>query len=404
MRLEIRREYVGEQFRYFIDLYKGDFGSTGSAPVGTYVSTLELEHGLSIDHSMVTFREDGREARAAGRKNALWTFIKLSINPFGLSATTNPGDSIKNSGRVFPPKYISEEESGSPSGGVHIIERTELGSDAYPTHGNGIEDVVNTTGGVYIFDRRGKAIDINATTSKKTTQYYRRYHSLSTAIRDDKGGLISSITETDLSVERIETTTYPSGGSEVTAVFRESYSHRDEAVQSADPDGGFVYNSQISGGRYSRVVLRLGGEVISDPCYGFSIMSSELHDVETVHEHYMQMPEPGPYGYPDVGRISYRLISEKTTRRNELVVIRRDSMVETIPYEYHPARIHVAFVAADPMTGALVVNVQEKMGFTVERSWIFVVDDQSVRRLHEIMDIPTGTNVRVRSNRGLISV
>ena len=79
-------------------------------------------------------------------------------------------------------------------------------------------------------------------------------------------------------------------------------------------------------------------------------------------------------------------------------------MVETIPYEYHPARIHVAFVAADPMTGALVVNVQEKMGFTVERSWIFVVDDQSVRRLHEIMDIPTGTNVRVRSNRGLISV
>lgn len=63
--------------------------------------------------------------------------------------------------------------------------------------------------------------------------------------------------------------------------------------------------------------------------------------------------------------------------------------------------------ANDPLTGALCFNVLQftnQLRAKVMRSWIFVVDDQGIKPLSQIMSIPAGSGVRIQSDSTLMCV
>lgn len=63
--------------------------------------------------------------------------------------------------------------------------------------------------------------------------------------------------------------------------------------------------------------------------------------------------------------------------------------------------------ANDPLTGALCFNVLQftnALRAKVMRSWIFVVDDQGIKPLSQIMNIPAGSGVRIQSDSTLMCV
>lgn len=73
------------------------------------------------------------------------------------------------------------------------------------------------------------------------------------------------------------------------------------------------------------------------------------------------------------------------------------------------AEKYVAYSAADPMTGAIVVNLQglDRIGnsesFKVVKSWIFAVDDTGAKEIQAIMgNVPV--NTRAKENKLLYSL
>lgn len=70
---------------------------------------------------------------------------------------------------------------------------------------------------------------------------------------------------------------------------------------------------------------------------------------------------------------------------------------------------YVASSAVDPLTGAACVNILEIDTLADRtapplRSWIILADDVSAKHLHEVMDVPESTEIRVRKDYSLLSV
>lgn len=70
---------------------------------------------------------------------------------------------------------------------------------------------------------------------------------------------------------------------------------------------------------------------------------------------------------------------------------------------------YVALSAADPLTGAVCVNVLELdyfagAGAPPLRSWIVLADDKGAKLLRDVLPIPEGTDVRIESDTLLLSV
>lgn len=70
---------------------------------------------------------------------------------------------------------------------------------------------------------------------------------------------------------------------------------------------------------------------------------------------------------------------------------------------------YVASAAVDPLTGAACVNILEIDTLADRttpplRSWIILADDVSAKHLHEVMDVPESTAIRVRKDYSLLSV
>lgn len=77
----------------------------------------------------------------------------------------------------------------------------------------------------------------------------------------------------------------------------------------------------------------------------------------------------------------------------------------TSPYRLQ----YVVSSAADPLTGAVCVNILEidtldSIHAPPLRSWILLADDKSAKHLHEVMDIPEGTGIRIKKDYALLSV
>ena len=73
------------------------------------------------------------------------------------------------------------------------------------------------------------------------------------------------------------------------------------------------------------------------------------------------------------------------------------------------SRQFVVSQAADPLTGAVCINILEldiAAGIFAPplRSWIILADDVSAKFLHEVMDVPVGTDIRVKNDSTLLSV
>ena len=68
----------------------------------------------------------------------------------------------------------------------------------------------------------------------------------------------------------------------------------------------------------------------------------------------------------------------------------------------------VASSATDPLTGAVCVNILEIDPINPRspptRSWVILADDAGARHLHEVMNLPSGTSVRVKKDYALLSV
>jgi hypothetical protein len=98
--------------------------------------------------------------------------------------------------------------------------------------------------------------------------------------------------------------------------------------------------------------------------------------------------------------------SSTTTISDTLRVMCGDQEILSRAVDFSEPYRHLIFLASDPMTGALVVNLQEAHITTraPRASWIFVVDDTGCRNLSDIMRLPAGQDVKVRNNASLISV
>jgi len=147
-------------------------------------------------------------------------------------------------------------------------------------------------------------------------------------------------------------------------------------------------------------MINTGGQslLFDDLDYKFRIYYEE-NKVNSTTWQYVTDPD-AEFGYRK------EITSDVYSESNYLNVSFNNSSVLTMDFDPMGPYRHVVLFASDPMTGAIVVNLQEVLQETraVRQSWIFVVDEHGVKQIQDLMRLPAAPNVKARSNAEIFSV
>lgn len=88
----------------------------------------------------------------------------------------------------------------------------------------------------------------------------------------------------------------------------------------------------------------------------------------------------------------------------ETAIWHKSTKIFAVDHSGRPDVIYVVAAAADPLTGAVILNLLELPAANAQatNSWIYLVDDTGARPLSQVMPIPS--NARVQSDAALLSV
>lgn len=88
----------------------------------------------------------------------------------------------------------------------------------------------------------------------------------------------------------------------------------------------------------------------------------------------------------------------------ETAIWHKSTKIFAVDHSSRPDVIYVVAAAADPLTGAVILNLLELPAANAQatNSWIYLVDDTGARPLSQVMPIPS--NARVQSDAALLSV
>lgn len=401
--------------KQYIELLVGEFKDEKDGPVGPVVSREEVSSSVYIDYRSITFSKDGRTARASGMQGGMYSFFDIAITTAGTNITvvktvptshltgTHDNYSFRNvsSGAPGEPGYTVEgwQISGSGDGGADYGSVTPVDEGAsYLSpgrfYGHGEMTFVEYSPSGYSYDRRGEPLANSLERSSIHVSSHEDKYTKQVVVRPighpDGSYLIYDRIE---NFNRTDTSFVPSGPRILLSSSNYFSLHAEGGT------GGEVVTVEGSGHEMIELAGNGEGVVFYDQELKFSVVQDTR---QTRRQEWIWVSDPEASD-------SYRrenTMDEITTSRKLIVRCAGATILSqslAIDSEY----LHVAFVAADPMTGALVVNVQEVHMITKvpTKSWIFVVDDTGAKLLHEVMpNVPQGTHIRVSKNASLISV
>lgn len=403
------------RLRYRLKLYVGEIQTGSEGDIGALVWEQRLDD-LSIDPNGITFSDDGHEARTTGSLGGSYVTVTLRINKTGVTISTQAHAGQTEYSGVRD-NYV-EDVKQSGGGGVTIREVTVQGGYSGPGADGPTTDIPPTAlthpfndfgPGEYVkvqrlpeghaFDRRGQPYDpgkvLRTVHSSNHGGYYEYRYGFSSP-----DGEYQFVETTRTGQSTILVTVNDVLGSRVVHRVDEQYQYRFTFTR----EGQEVSNTTVASG--SRTIYddsefgRLGGRsfIFQDHMFGFGVFY-ETGSTRAREDAYVVAPD---------GKTPHWATGPSTITSYSKFGIALKSGEELVGYEFDLSGQyrHVVIAAADPMTGCLLVNVQEVHQETrrARKSWIFLVDDTGAKPLHAVMDIPTGTDVCVRDNSDLISV
>lgn len=402
------------RLRYRLKLYVGKIQTDSDDDIGTLVWEQRLD-ALSIDPNGITFSDDGHEARTTGTLGGSYVTVTMKISKTGVTISTqqHAGQTEYSGVRDNFVEVVNERSGG---GGVTIREVTVQGGYRGPdaegpttviaptalTHqsndfGPGEYVKVQRTPEGHAFDRRGQPYDPNKVLRTVHSSNHIGYHEYTYGVSSPDGQYVF-VDTTVTGYHNILVTVNDVLGSRVVHRVDETYERRSTYTKVGE---GVTTTAEASGRRtyYDDSEFgRLGGRsfIFQDPMFGFGVYY-EMGTTITGEDTYEIRGSALPAWYQ---------VSRTIASYSKFGISLKSQ--ELVGYEFDPTDHyrHVVIAAADPMTGSLLVNVQEVHQETrhARKSWIFLVDDTGAKPLHTVLNIPPGTDVRVRDNSDLISV
>ncbi|MFN7152929.1 MAG: hypothetical protein ACK4OE_04490 [Acidovorax sp.] len=393
---------------YFVDLFVGPAKTEVTSVIGELVDTVELPSGQSLDYRSLTFKGDGTQARATGRVDQDFACYDISISPEGLSITIArrfpPGNTTStNYWNTFKSEVSpgwGELEPGSTfevweiHGTANPPVDTPYGatfSEAYngefpidaPVFGNATYKLFSA--GAYRFNRLGEPDNELRVSRASTGSGYGETYSKTTVVpyidedgREQKA--FASTSEMKASAQNFQ-------NGQLRFSFSDGYTWQTDGRGTTTVSGS-GFESQGQSGKST---------IYRDDDLEFEIYYNDRQYIR------------GSWDWVVVGGggLPVRQYNETEYQSStEIKVICKGKTHLSKSVDFSDNYRYQFFVASDPMTGALVVNLQDvHSGTRIPRaSWIYVVDSTGARELHEIMDVPANQNIRVLRNASLISV
>ena len=365
------------------------------APLGPLRFELEIPAGHVMVWQTVSVSPAGKTARLMMRRVADEKFVKtdlrISDDALAISETTVVGSTI-------PGTYTSTTVG---DGGEGLTTTTEQYTSAW--------DVV---AGGYGYDGRGAQTDftmrypsgrnngtaVTATLRAFTTEenYYKEDITVTTTVNDAVPG--PSIAWGDNVLQ------FPSGSVTFAGNVR-------SITENFTPPDGTPYTLASNQGTEVRTRVESGMRIL------FVDLTIDLHVVFRPRRHVVvdtiiDNTSDNRTSPPTVVNNGSETTTESFSR--QLTVVHKgeeffqlDEPVATMAdlqnYQF------VVSQAADPLTGAVCINILEldvAAGIFAPplRSWIILADDVSAKFLHEVMDVPEGTGIRIKTDPTLLSV
>lgn len=409
-----------------VDLLVGPISTTPGEAVGDVVGTVVLPPDTRLQWWRLSFGLGGREARALSFSAGTVCKLTFNITPVSLSYTTNE---CKLTGAKSTSDYATPtggatnniETSGGASTGSIISTHTYSSNGNYTdvdgvikpimgTGGTGVIKLESANSFVWAFGPKGQQIDRE--TSGQSTVTTTSYQTDSEGTDSNfwfPGGTYStgSFGKTESRSRLTKVTTIDSElanfiGADASGIVThdETFSSNVGSSSSSENDGPTTTN--FFGGGTGRRITRGPGlikPIFFDRYVGFAIYidSSSEATTETWATKYENYIETIVYSNISVSPPQAALIVKHKTG----VIMRMALNPENLGD-------FVAYSAADPMTGAIVVNLQK-----IERlpsgqirrlaSWIYLVDDNGAKTIQNVMPgLPQ--NTCVKENRLLYSL
>lgn len=420
MQLVVRLELVPTT-RYFLDLYAGP-PSPGGGPIGELVDTFNVPAGRTINGNSITFSGDGTTARALGSSADGITFLRLDFTPTSVSMATErtvPQSRIKGfrynlSGRaevtglpatvgyreqawtIFGEGRASTEYGSTDPVDIAINAPISASTQRY----DGEIDYISYRADSHLFDRRGMPDDDAAERPMGHASGYADSYSSMEVIGEPVPMTLMLERKSTQTSRALNTMDGPSGRFVVYEEKDEMNMHSISTVIGGSNGGGESLLFEVSGEGHAYSDDGGGpAPIFEDKELDFSAFYY-TRNARRMEWTWKVMPETSA-GY---GR---EITMDEITRTVEFrVVCKGRTLLSFVPHlsDFHRC---VAFLASDPMTGALLVNVQEVHTTTriPRRSWIFLADDEGGKLLSDVMkDLPGGSGIKAVSNASIFSV
>lgn len=399
--------------RQFWDLYVGPAATASTEYVGELVATLETPINDIVVPRSITFKADGAEARVTSTGSGGYTYKTVHISPTGLSITTDRVMPFDRSVGYAWNRSFKTETSGSP-GAVGYESKTWNvygagdASDPYQStrpYDSAVDpgisqfngDVAYQSYGIgsYCFDRRGKPFGsdfakVTGTARGKSEDYTRLniyaligatlYYTVETTFNEFGLNTKNGVTTRD----HVDNFSYAS------VVYNDGLSTH--VVSQSIEGGGHTYANTAA----------MSGMVFEDEELDFRA----YYESQTItrREWVWELNEDNGYDRVETSNTTTNTLLFKVRCKGVTLL---EMTILNGPDEPDNGYAMKALVAADPYTGAFVVNLLDLRTSTqqIRRSWIFAVDDTGAKSLGKILNYPEdSTNIKATGNVGLYSV
>lgn len=414
MQLVLRTELEDAGPRQYLDLYVGP-PSVAPDFIGELVSTFNVPATQSVDENSITFKADGTQARAIGEAPGGVAQYTILISPTGVELVLDSAQSAKRSSGFLWNLSVDGTSSGTPGQpGYTTIGYTIFGagdgSDPYgstrpyvqagPGPGTdellGEVDFFNMERNPYLFDRRGlpRGEGVDRIYGHSSGKHER---TVTTVYQGELMPGVGYTTFTTVDTERVlNTINGPEGPFTI-------QQYQDDRTLITYYENSTSVDETVSGSGFSKTDSGGGPAPIYE--------DTELDFVAFYDRRITQLrawnwvkESPGVSG-----NVIRQFTQDEVVTESKFKVTCRGVTLLSLDFDAGEVWRFRVFLASDPMTGALVVNLQEVNGstgpMTIRRSWLFAVDDQGAKRLDQILPLPEGsTSIKVLSNAALFSV
>jgi hypothetical protein len=422
MQLQFISDFVDDHFENRVELW---VSSTGLRATGVICDTLVdsqiLPAGRILDPESITFKDDGTQARITGQApGGLFGFYTIHLTPAGFSISldsTQARDRV--AGTLWRHSYKSTS-SGTPGvEGTYTYTADEINGTQPPTEdygatepfeGSGDYNVVGQILGEvdfynygpdsYKFDRRGQPVSDAGDRRRVHVSGYSTRHVSETVVLTRLGPFLYTADITNIGIQHREKTDirYGSFGSATLVDSMDDWEIRSHTfLPDAGEPGSGETELEVTGQGHSYTNSSGPAPIFEDDELEFSV----YYDIQNMRRQewtWKLMPETSQ-GY---GR---DFTMDQITYESTLKVKCKGTELLSVDVDLQGFKRHVVFIASDPMTGAILVNIQEVHSSSREkyRSWIFLVDDKGGKALSSVLkDLPT--NARAVRNASIFSV